>query len=98
MREYEITIVIQPKLEESGRNELLERITGWITGGDASEENQPAANHWGIRQLAYPIRKFEEGYYVLYEAKMAPTAVSELERNLQFVEDVLRYLIVRKEG
>lgn len=98
MREYEITIIIQPQLEESGREELLERITGWVTGGETSEDAQPTINHWGIRQLAYPIKNFTEGYYVLYETKMDPNNAPELENNLQFVEDVIRYLVVRKDA
>lgn len=98
MREYEITIVIQPQLEESGRNDLIDRITGWITEGNEAEDAQPVINHWGMRQLAYPIKGFTDGYYVFYEAKMAPKNAPELERNLQFVEDVIRYLVVRKEN
>jgi small subunit ribosomal protein S6 len=54
------------------------------------------ANHWGVRQLAYPIKKFTEGYYVLYEAKIDPTRIKDIERSMQYNEDVLRYLVVRK--
>ncbi|RMG95962.1 MAG: 30S ribosomal protein S6 [Chloroflexi bacterium] len=97
MREYEITFIIQPKLEEAAREQLIERVLGWISGGDDSAE-KPTVNHWGMRSLAYPIKKFTEGYYVLVETKMAPENVKELERNLEIAEDVLRYLVVRKDS
>ena len=46
MREYEVTIIVQPELEESARNELLERVAGWLTFGE-EEGDKPVANHWG---------------------------------------------------
>lgn len=97
MRDYEVTIIIQPKLEEKPRNELIDRVTGWIVGGEVTDENRPQINHWGSRKLAYEIRKFKEGYYVLYEANIEPDRISDIERNMQFSEDILRYLVVRKE-
>ncbi len=97
MREYEVTIIIQPKLEDAKRTELIDKVTGWITDGDAAEENQPVINHWGMRKLAYPIKKNNEGYYVLYETMLDPTRIPDIERNFQFSEDMLRYLVVRKE-
>ena len=97
MREYEITLILQPKLEEAPRKELLERVLGWITNGREDAE-PPVVNHWGKRFMAYDIRDFQEGYYVFYEAKMDPTQITELERNFQFAEDILRYLVIRKEA
>ena len=97
MREYEVTIIVQPKLEESKRSELIDQVTNWITNDDAAEENQPTINHWGMRKLAYPIQKHSEGYYVLYETMLDPTRIADIERNFQYSEDLLRYLVVRKE-
>ncbi|MCZ7667058.1 MAG: 30S ribosomal protein S6 [Chloroflexi bacterium] len=56
MRDYELTIIFQPKLEETARNEIIGRIVGWLTNND---ENAPApvVNHWGKRFMAYPIKK-----------------------------------------
>lgn len=96
MRDYEVTIVIQPLLEEAERTELIERLSNLLVPG-SKEDGALTANHWGVRQLAYPIRKFQEGYYVLYEAKLDPTRIKDIERSLQYNEDVLRYLVVRKD-
>jgi small subunit ribosomal protein S6 len=97
MREYEVTIIIQPQLEESERNSLIEQVTELLAPG-ASEEEKPTKNEWGLRRLAYPIQKFNEGYYVLYEGSLDPARITEIERSMQYMEDVIRYLVVRKES
>ena len=96
MREYEVTIIIQPKLEEGPRNELIKRVEGWLTFGE-DEATKPVAHHWGRRHMAYEIQKNREGYYVFYEAKLDPVKISDIERNFQYSEDIIRYLVVRKE-
>ncbi|MCA9978255.1 MAG: 30S ribosomal protein S6, partial [Anaerolineales bacterium] len=58
VRDYELTIIIQPELEEQPRNELLERIQGWIVPGEAEAEALKV-DHWGMREMAYSIRKFK---------------------------------------
>jgi small subunit ribosomal protein S6 len=97
MREYEVTVIVQPELEESARKELLERVSGWLTFGK-EEGDKPVANHWGRRRLAYNINKFSEGYYVMFQANLDPLQVNQIERNFQFNEDILRYLVVRKHS
>ena len=97
MREYEVTIIIQPKLEESERKELIEQVTTWLVGEEAGEENKPEANHWGLRKMAYPIQKLTEGYYVHYSLKLDPARVTDIERNFQYNENIIRYMVIRKE-
>ena len=96
MREYEVTIIIQPQLEEDERKKLIERISELLVP-EAKEEEKPTADEWGMRRLAYPIQKHTEGYYVLYEGFLEPARIPEAERSMQYMEDILRYLIVRKE-
>ena len=95
MRDYEVTVVIQPQLDEAERAQVIERLSNLLVPGP-KEDGALTANHWGTRQLAYPIRKFTEGYYVLYEAKIDPARIKDIERSMQYNEDVLRYLVVRK--
>lgn len=97
MREYELTIILQPKLEDAARDELIERVVGWLTNNDETAE-KPVINHWGKRYLAYPIKKFVEGYYVFFEAKIDPANITSIERNMQYAEDIIRYMFVRKEA
>lgn len=97
MREYEITVLIQPQLEDEERAALIQRIEGWMTGGD-KEAAKPVVNHWGQRSLAYPIKKFTEAYYVFFEATLEPGRVNDMERNMTYVEDILRHLVIVKES
>ena len=96
MRDYEVTVVIQPQLDEAERNQAIERLSNLLVPR-SNEAGALTVNHWGVRQLAYTIRKFQEGYYVLYEAQIDPTRIRDIERSMQYNEDVLRYLVVRKE-
>ena len=97
MREYEVTIIIQSQLEEGERDKLIERISELLVPG-AKEEEKPTADEWGMRRLAYPIQKHTEGYYVLFEGPLDAAQIPEAERSMQYMEDVLRYMVVRKES
>jgi len=90
MREYELVFIIHPDLDENATNEVVERVKGWITeAGGTIDKVDP----WGKRKLAYPIRKQSEGQYFLFNTQMAPTFIVDLERNLRFVEPIMRFLI-----
>ncbi len=95
MRDYEVTVVIQPQLDETERNQLIERIGEILVPGQKEEDL--TVDQWGLRRLAYPIKKFEEGYYVYYEANLDPTTLTEIERTMRYIEDVMRYLVIRKD-
>ena len=53
---------------------------------------------WGLRTLAYRIRKNRKGHYVLIETDTPPAALHEMERNMRLNEDVLRFMSVRVEA
>jgi len=92
MREYEIVFIVHPDLDEAALNETVEKVRGWINeaGGSVSK-----VDFWGRRRLAYPIRKQKEGQYVLLKASMAPAFGVTLERNLRFLEPVMRFLVTQ---
>lgn len=96
MREYEVTVVLQPELNDEDRTALLERFQGWLVP-DGVEIPEPTIKHWGKRQLAYPIKDYTEGYYVYYELMLDPASIAEINRNVKFNDDILRHLIVRKD-
>jgi len=93
MREYELVLIIHPDLDEASFNEIVERVSGWITedGGEIIKTDV-----WGKRQLAYPIRKLNEGQYVLLQTKMNAQFGTTIERNLRYMETVLRYMLIAK--
>ncbi|NPA92834.1 MAG: 30S ribosomal protein S6 [Chloroflexi bacterium] len=94
MRNYEIVFIVHPDLDENALNETVEKVKGWITaeGGEITK-----VEPWGKRKLAYAIRKRREGYYILIEANMPPTAVAPLERKMRLHEPIMRYLVTRTD-
>lgn len=94
MREYEVVFIIHPELDDSAFKEIIERVKGWVTEAGGQVSNTDV---WGKRKLAYPIRKQNEGQYVLMKTKMPPAFCSELERNLKLQEPVMRFLVTSEE-
>ena len=95
MRGYELTLVFGTELDDSTRDETLKKIVGWLPLIEGSAD--PVIHQWGRRHLAYPINKQNEGYYVFIEANLNPVGVSELERNILYLQDVMRHLVIRKD-
>lgn len=95
MRDYELVLIFHPALGEDAIHQKLERFHGLVSGGDAQIT---VVDHWGGRQLAYPIQKQTSGYYVITQFHGDPTSLPELERIMKLDEGVLRYLIVVNEG
>ncbi len=97
MNQYEITLVFRANLEEEQRNEIIGRLKPYITAG-ASDAPEIVMKNWGKRSLAYPIKKEQEGHYVLLECSMQPTAIRDLERNILYTDQILRHLVVRRDA
>jgi small subunit ribosomal protein S6 len=94
IRQYELVYVLQPQLDESGVNNFDGRVCAVITTQGGSDI---ATEVWGKRTLAYPINRFYEGVYILHRFQMPPTGAEEVERTLRYSEDVMRYLLMRKD-
>jgi small subunit ribosomal protein S6 len=94
VRIYEATFILKPDLEEEVRDETIERVKDIITdnGGEIVETDV-----WGSKKLAYEINDYRTGFYTLITLKGDKEVVDELERNFKIMDDVLRYLIIRKE-
>lgn len=92
MREYEVVYILDPTLD---REAVDGKLDGFHTalGGEIAE-----IDHWGVRRLAYPIRKSQTGYYVIVHVAADPAALPEFERLLRLDEETMRYLIVLNEG
>ncbi|MHB8573404.1 MAG: 30S ribosomal protein S6 [Candidatus Dormibacteria bacterium] len=94
MRLYELMYIVRPDLDDEEVNQAAEKVNGFITHGGGEVVKQ---SHWGKRKLAYEVDKMREGYYVLTNFNMDPTAISELERQLRISDTVFRYLLVRPD-
>ncbi|WP_419166891.1 30S ribosomal protein S6 [Candidatus Palauibacter sp.] len=95
MRDYEIVYIFRSSLTSEEIEAKLERYRAIIAGDGLGEIT--ASSHWGKRQLAYPIRKQKNGYYVVVQFTSDPAPLTDLERALKLEDDVLRYLIVISE-
>ncbi len=95
MRLYEVVYIMDPALDEDGVNARLEKHHGVLSSGDAEIV---AVDHWGIRQLAYPVANQGSGYYVVAHFNAPTNALPEFERQLKLDDQVLRYLVVLNEG
>jgi len=90
MRNYELMCIIQPDLDETAFNGVLEKGKGGISEAGGSVDK---AEVWGRRRMAYTINKHREGQYVLMNVTMSPTATTGLERNLRYQESILRHML-----
>ena len=95
MRDYELVLIFHPALGEDAIQQKLERFHSLVSGGDAEIR---VVDHWGGRQLAYPIQKQSSGHYIVTQFLGDPESLPELERIMKLDEGVLRYLIVLNEG
>jgi small subunit ribosomal protein S6 len=94
LRTYEFIYIVSPEVEEENLEALTAKVDQMITdGGGEVLRRQP----WGRRRLAYPIRNFREGHYILDYLELEPTAISELKARLALTEEVIRYLLVRTD-
>ena len=90
IRDYELVAILSPEATEEEIAASTERIDGLITdrGGSVAEHDT-----WGLRRLAFPIDKFQEGNYVLTKFALDPDSLSEFHRTLTASEDVLRFMV-----
>ena len=93
MRYYELMMVVVPQIDEEGLSATLERVNHYVSerGGNVVRQER-----WGrLRRLAYPIKNYNEGNYVLTHLEMEPQDAKDLETSLTLSEDVLRHLLVK---
>ena len=94
MRQYETVFLISPNLEEEETTKIITQISGIISKekGKLIQEDR-----WGKKRLAYPIKKFEEAFYVFFHYEGDSNIPFELEKRFKQTEAILRFLTVKKE-
>jgi len=90
MHKYELVCLIQPDLDETALNGVIDRVKGWVTETGGSVDK---IDLWGKRRLAYAIRKQRDSQYVLFNLSLPPTKTSALEQNLRYTETVMRHML-----
>ncbi len=92
MREYEFTYVIQPEISDEGITAISQRFEGIL---EQSGSEKLFYEDWGRRRLAYEIRSFQKGHYLVLHFLSDGAVIPELERSARLDDSILRFLTVQ---
>jgi small subunit ribosomal protein S6 len=92
---YESVFIARQDITAQQAEALADQFAELVSqnGGEVKKRE-----YWGLRNLAYRIKKNRKGHYVLFSLDAPPPAVAEMERNMRLSEDVLRYQSVRVDA
>jgi small subunit ribosomal protein S6 len=92
VRHYETLLLFSPELAAENLQELLTSFGNIIAaqGGDSV-----TVDDWGVKELAYPVKKQVRGHYVRLEYNLPAQAVAELERNIRIAEGIFKFVTVK---
>ena len=95
MSKYELALVVNAKIEDDERAQVIEKVKEMITrfGGNVTDVDE-----WGKRRLAYEIQKMKEAYYYFVHFEADATVPGEIEQRIRIMDNVLRYLCVKQEA
>ena len=93
MNKYESVVIVNPNVDEAGLKELESTITGLINKNGKVE----SVENLGKKKLAYEIKKNKEATYMLFNFEADPSSITELERNYRIMDDVIKFIVVKKE-
>lgn len=94
MHSYEMMLILNPQLDENKVKKILDKYLEIITKDKGTITK---TDIWGRRKLAYEIDKKTEGIYALVYYTCSPQADAELQRQLKFNEDIMRFKVLRKD-
>ena len=95
MNKYELTVVVNAKIEDDVRVATVEKVKEYVARYGGTVTN---VDEWGKKRLAYEIPKMKEGFYYFIQFEADATAPAEIERHVRIMENVIRYLCVRQEA
>ena len=95
MNKYELAVVVNAKIEDDERAQVIEKVKALITrfGGNVTDVDE-----WGKKRLAYEIPKMREAYYSFVHFESDATVPGEVEKRIRIMDNVLRYLCVKQEA
>ena len=95
MNKYELTVVVNAKIEDDVRVATVEKVKEYVARYGGTVTN---VDEWGKKRLAYEIQKMKEGFSYFIQFEADATAPAEIERHVRIMENVIRYLCVRQEA
>lgn len=94
MREYEMMYIMQPTLSADELTALVTRFNDLIVSMDGTVHK---ADRWERQSLAYEIKGYRDGYYVVVTFQGTPALDAEMARQMKLTEAILRHMILRKD-
>lgn len=94
MRKFETLLLLSPELSADTREALLGSFTAVV---EREQGQMVEVDHWGMRDLAYPVRKQMRGYYVRLVYVAPGACVAELERIIRIADGVFKFVTVKLE-
>src|SRR5262249_26564113 len=91
-RTYELMFIVRPDMPEEEQERLISQLENSVTTSGGAVKN---VERMGKRRLAYIVRRFNDGIYVLMTIEGPGSVVHELERRLRVSEPVIKFLTVR---
>ena len=89
---YECVYIARQELTAAQTEQLSKDLTKIVSSNSGEIKKQ---EYWGLRNLAYKIRKNRKGHYTMFHIEAPASAIEELERNMRLNEDILRYLTIK---
>jgi small subunit ribosomal protein S6 len=93
-RTYEIMFIVRPDVEEAEIDKLIEGFSANVTSGGGEVKS---VEKMGRRRLAYTVRKFNDGFYILLNIAAEGSLITEIERRLRVSEQVIKFITVRMD-
>lgn len=92
MNIYEKVMILDPRLDENGVEDILKKVNDIITrnGGEILKRED-----WGVKKLAYELNKYQKGHYILLLFKSVASAIPELERLAKVTEQIVKIMVVK---
>lgn len=92
MNKYELAVVVNAKIDDDARAEVVEKCKKLIErfGGQVT-----SVDDWGKKKLAYEIQKMNEAFYYFIQFDAEGTAPAEIEAQMRILDNVIRYLVIR---
>lgn len=94
MKKYELMYILKADLDDEARKAEIEKLHGILTSHGAKITN---VNEWGLRDLAYEIKKQNKGYYVVVKVEADVEATKEFDRLTRINNNVLRFLLINDQ-
>jgi len=91
VRKYEVMFIVKP-LEEEATNAVITKFESLINNNGGQVEK---IDRWGKKRLAYIVKDFTEGFYVLVNFTAVPATILELDRIMKITEDILKFMIIK---